>query len=85
MGTVESGQVALLAVFLFSSILNAAYFLPIVYKAYFKEPSADLAQVKEAPPCCLIPLCLTAFFSVALFFYPKLLLELAGLIAGVTF
>ena len=85
MGTAESGQIALLVVFLISSILNAAYFLPIAYQAFFKEPAADLAEVKEAPPLCLFPLCITASLSVILFFYPKPLLSLVGLITGVTF
>ncbi len=85
MGTAESGQIALLVVFLISSILNAAYFLPIVYQAFFKEPSAELAEVKEAPRLCLVPLLITASLSVVLFIYPKPLLSLCGLITGVTF
>ncbi|MFT5406624.1 MAG: multicomponent Na+:H+ antiporter subunit D, partial [Verrucomicrobiales bacterium] len=85
MGTAESGQIALLVVFLVSSLLNAAYFLPIVFQAFFKEPATELAEVKEAPRLCLIPLCITACLSVALFFYPKPLLTLAGLVTGVTF
>ena len=82
MGTVESGQIALLVVFLISSILNAAYFLPIVYRAFFKEPNGEDRGRQEAPILCLIPLCITAFLSVLAFFYPNLLLNLASLISG---
>ena len=38
MGTAQSGQIALLVIFLISSILNACYFLPIVYRAFFCAP-----------------------------------------------
>jgi len=85
MGTMEAGQIGLLVVFLVSSILNAAYFLPIVYQAFFKEPGPALAEVREAPIFCLVPLCITATFSVLLFFFPKTLLTLVGQISGVTF
>ena len=85
MGTVESGQIALLVVFLISSILNAAYFLPVVYKAFFLPPAEGSQDGHEAPLLCLIPLCLTAFISVCLFFYPNLFLKLAAAATGLTF
>lgn len=37
-GALESGQIWIVVVLLFSSLLNAAYFLPIVYAAWFKDP-----------------------------------------------
>jgi multicomponent Na+:H+ antiporter subunit D len=37
-GTMERGNVWLLVVLLTSSLMNAAYLGPIVYKAYFEEP-----------------------------------------------
>ena len=85
MGTLEADQVGLLVVFLVSSILNAAYFLPIVYKAFFCRPeeSKFAPGVKEAPWQCLLPLYTTATISITLFFFPKLLLDLASLITGI--
>ena len=82
MGTAESGQIALLVVFLISSILNACYFLPIVYRAFFCRPEESLYEGgrQEAPLACLIPLCITALLSVLSFFNPGLFIELAGLI-----
>ncbi len=41
-GAVESGVAAwVLPVLVASSLLNAAYFLPILYRAWFKEPTGD--------------------------------------------
>ena len=85
MGTAESGQIALLVVFLVSSILNACYFLPIVYRAFLCRPEESLYDGgrQEAPLACLVPLCITATLSVFSFFNPNLLLKLAGLMTGV--
>lgn len=85
MGTVESGQVALLVVFLVSSLLNAAYFLPIVYKAFFLPPPPESKGGHEAPLFCLVPLCITASISVLTFIWPKFFLKLATATTGLTF
>ncbi|BCA78295.1 monovalent cation/H+ antiporter subunit D family protein [Desulfuromonas sp. AOP6] len=78
-GAVNSDQLILLLILLVSSLLNAAYFLPIVYRGFFaKTPEGeDEAGVKEAPVLCLIPLSVTALASLGLFFYPDLFLRLA--------
>jgi multicomponent Na+:H+ antiporter subunit D len=42
LGAVAAGQAAwVLPVLIASSLLNAAYFLPILYRAWFREPAAD--------------------------------------------
>ncbi len=79
LGTLEADQFPLLIVLLVSSILNAAYFLPIVYRAFFctEEESQFENQVKEAPRWCLVPPVITACLSVVLFFYPQPFFNLA--------
>ena len=81
LGTLEAGQVAFLVVLLSSSILNAAYFLPIVYRAFFCAPEDSLFEegIQESPPWCLYPLCITALGSLVLFFYPQPFFRLAEL------
>lgn len=88
LGAAEAGQIALLVVYLVSTILNAAYFLPISYQAFFPRKGTvgeagdvkfSRAGVKEAPPACVVPLCVTAALTVGLFFFPVFLLELADL------
>ena len=86
MGTAQSGQTALLVIFLVSSLLNAAYFLPIIYKAFFlAPPEGEPTEIREAPLACLIPLCLTACVSIFFFFCPTLWLKLASTITGIHF
>lgn len=79
LGTLESGQMFFLFILLFSSLLNAAYFLPIVYKAFFctDEESMFENKVDEVPIWCLVPLSFTAVVSVVLFFFPQPFLKLA--------
>jgi multicomponent Na+:H+ antiporter subunit D len=83
-GAVEGDQLVLIVVLLISSLLNAAYFFPIVYRGFF-VPAADGEGdgIKEAPFFCLVPLSVTALVSLALFFYPDTLLELARMALGI--
>lgn len=80
-GAVNSDQLILLLVLLVSSLLNAAYFLPIVYRGFFAKAAEETTEsgIKEAPLFCLIPLGVTACGSLALFFYPDIFLRLAQL------
>jgi multicomponent Na+:H+ antiporter subunit D len=85
LGTLEADQPVMLIVLLVSSLLNAAYFLPIVYNAFFCTPEKAMFGNKfhEAPLWCIVPPVLTAVGSIVLFFYPTLFLELAKLALGV--
>jgi multicomponent Na+:H+ antiporter subunit D len=79
-GTLEAGQLALLAVLMISSLLNIAYLLPIPLRAFFSAPSSDHAPggVREAPLPCLAAIVVTAVGCLALFFYPEPLYRLAS-------
>jgi multicomponent Na+:H+ antiporter subunit D len=81
LGSLEAHQMAIVVVLLFSSLLNAAYFMPIVYKAFFCRPEDAQFQntVREAPPFCVVPLVITAVTSVLLLMYPQPFLRLATL------
>jgi multicomponent Na+:H+ antiporter subunit D len=78
-GSVDRGNGWVLAVLLVSSLLNAAYLGPIVYKAYFEVPSASQDNVGEIP-WMVIPLILTAAASLGLGAYPNPILKLAGMV-----
>ncbi|MBW1769598.1 MAG: monovalent cation/H+ antiporter subunit D family protein [Deltaproteobacteria bacterium] len=85
LGTLEADQMVMLFVLLGSSMLNAAYFFPIVYKAFFCTPEEAMFEnkVEEAPIWCVAPLVLTAVASIVLFFYPQPFLRLARMtVAG---
>ncbi|MCP4719218.1 MAG: monovalent cation/H+ antiporter subunit D family protein, partial [Desulfobacteraceae bacterium] len=81
LGTLEGDQMVMLFVLLSSSLLNAAYFLPIFYKAFFctDEEAMFEKKVVEAPMMCVIPLVITALISLGLFFVPQPFLNLAAL------
>ena len=83
LGTLEAEQPAMLFVLLGSSLLNAAYFLPIVYKAFFcTDAEAMFAkEVREAPIWCVAPLVLTSLITIMLFFFPQPFANLARLAA----
>jgi len=81
LGTLEADQITMLVVLLGSSLLNAAYFLPVVYRAFFCTPEESMFEdkVQEAPLWCLVPLVITAIVSVGLFFFPQPFFNLARL------
>ncbi|OHV72620.1 monovalent cation/H+ antiporter subunit D family protein [Ensifer sp. LCM 4579] len=77
-GSVQAGEMAFLAVLLVSSVLNAAYFLPVSYVAFFGEAAAGegSARVREIP-LVTIPLVVTAILSVLMGIFPGYFLTLA--------
>jgi multicomponent Na+:H+ antiporter subunit D len=76
-GTIETGNWTLLAVLLISTLLNVAYFGPIVYQAVFGSPPAGGHEdVREAPYAVLIPLLITAAVTVLLGLFPDYFLRL---------
>ncbi len=82
-GAIEGHQLLLIAVLLTSSLLNAAYFLPIVYRGFFAaSPEGGEEGFKEAPLLCIVPLSLTALASLTMFFYPDVFIKLIRLALG---
>ncbi|MGO4118843.1 monovalent cation/H+ antiporter subunit D family protein [Rhizobium ruizarguesonis] len=77
LGSVEAGEIAFLIVLLVSSVLNAAYFLPVSYAAFFgTEEQESPATVREIP-MMTIPLVVTALLSVLMGIFPGYFLALA--------
>lgn len=87
-GAMDAGQTALLVVFLVSTILNAAYLLPIGYRAFFPKDPELAAQpfswknTEEASLPCILPLSITAVLAFVLFLKPQILLQLAALMVS---
>ncbi|MDR1167224.1 MAG: monovalent cation/H+ antiporter subunit D family protein [Deltaproteobacteria bacterium] len=73
-GAIDQGQLVLLIALLLSTALNAGYFVPIFYRAFFLQPEegTDLSQYHEAPLSMVVPLVFTSVVSVVLGFYPWL-------------
>ena len=81
LGAVEAKELAFLFVLLSSSVLNAAYFLPITYKAFFEKeqppPVATPVEPIREIPMVAIPLVLTALLSLLMGLYPDYFMTLA--------
>ena len=70
-GALEAGQDWVILLLVFSSLLNALYFLPILYSAWFREPDGPWPQErdfgrKETAWTLLLPPLVTAAFTIAI-------------------
>ncbi|MEQ9824495.1 MAG: monovalent cation/H+ antiporter subunit D family protein [Puniceicoccaceae bacterium] len=82
-GTLEAGLPFALLVLVLSGLLNAGYFFPILYRAFFKEGSG-LEQYTEARPAMVIPLVSTAVLSLVFGLFPNLVFQFFELATQVT-
>lgn len=84
-GALQSQQMVAVAVITLSTLLNAAYFLPILHSAFFGRADDDDHHHHghgEAPLPSVLALCLTAAGTIALFVLPDQVLTLAGALLG---
>ena len=84
LGAMEVEQWFAVAVILGSTLLNAAYFLPILYTAFLKPEAADGHghEHGEAPLPIVLALVTTAAGTILLFLIPGPALELAARLVG---
>lgn len=75
LGSMEANQVLIVMVLLGSTLLNAAYFLPILKTAYFDE-SADAAHQHEAPLIMRVALVSTAIGTCLVGLYSDFIVSL---------
>jgi len=81
LGAWQAEHLVAVLVIIVSTLLNTAYFVPIIYAAWFKSP-VDEMRHGEAPVAIVMALCLTALLTLLLFFVPDLPLALASAIPG---
>ena len=90
LGAFETEQFVAVGVIVISTLLNAAYFVPIIYRAFFKEEkiskdnhhSEHSSEHGEAPWPIVAALTLTASLTILLFFFHQIPLELANQMVG---
>ncbi|WP_236890188.1 monovalent cation/H+ antiporter subunit D family protein [Desulfoluna limicola] len=86
LGTMEIHNWILLTVLLVSSLLNAGYFVPVVIQAFFGKPlPEDEGQTEslEQTPLArfmVVPLTITAIFSVLFGLYPNLFFKIISVL-----
>lgn len=77
LGAIDAQSYIAIATLVISTVMNAAYLLPIVHAAFFRKPEAPLGH-GEAPRRMVWALCFTAASTVLLFFYTGWLLQIAS-------
>jgi multicomponent Na+:H+ antiporter subunit D len=82
-GAMAQAEWAAVAVIVASTLLNAGYFLPVIYRAFFVAPAGDAHRHGEAPLPIVAALVLTSAGTIALFFVPEVPLALARDAIGV--
>jgi multicomponent Na+:H+ antiporter subunit D len=82
-GALQAEQFFILGIFLLSGLLNAAYFFPIVHRAFFRQGGKDLDHHGEASPLMVVPICIVAALSILLGLQPNLLFSFFELAAGI--
>ena len=85
--TVDTGEWILLGVLLLSSLLSIAYLLVVPLRAFSsvegERSEGRTAEIREAPPACLVAIVITAAGCAALFLYPDPFFELVNQVAAV--
>jgi multicomponent Na+:H+ antiporter subunit D len=68
--SVDTGHLIIIGALMLSSLLNVAYLLPVVGRAFFlPAPEGTPTKFAEAPLLCWLPPAITAIGCIVLFFY----------------
>lgn len=81
-GAMSTGQWFAIAVIVISTMLNSAYFLPIIYRAFLVKPDVE-GDHGEAPLPILIAISATAIGTILLFLFPGVAFDLAKQMVGI--
>jgi multicomponent Na+:H+ antiporter subunit D len=75
-GAFEANNLVAVFTIIASTVLNAAYFLPILYMAWFEREKEGGKEHGEAPFLAVLALCLTALLTLAFFLFNGPVIEL---------
>jgi multicomponent Na+:H+ antiporter subunit D len=86
-GAMDAQAWVAVGVIVVSTVLNASYFLPIVWRAFLSKPEAGhgatpLVGHGEAPWPIVLALAATALGTIALFFFPSVPFDIAELVGA---
>jgi multicomponent Na+:H+ antiporter subunit D len=83
-GSVEAHQLGILLILIASTLLNAAYFAPITYKAFFgtRPVGEPFIGIREAPLSMLIPILIACTISVLIGIFPDFMLQFVKAVTG---
>ena len=75
-GAFQADNYVAIATIIISTALNAAYFLPIVFAAWFMKPDPETPVHGEAPLAAVLALTITAALTLLFFFFNAPVIEL---------
>jgi len=80
----DAGHIILMAVIVVSTLLNLAYFGPVVFRGFFMPPAKgiDMAEYSEAPKSMVIPMFIIALLSVLIGLYPPAFVGFVDVFGG---
>ncbi len=79
-GALKIDNIVIVVVLMASTILNAAYFVPITFRAFFEggKDRFSVKDIKEAPLTMVVPLVLASLISLVLGMFPDFFASLIG-------
>ncbi|CAG36042.1 monovalent cation/H+ antiporter subunit D family protein [Desulfotalea psychrophila] len=80
-GSVQANQMGIMLVLITSTLLNAAYFAPITYRAFFGKRTVETG-IKEAPLSMLIPILIACSVTIIIGIYPHFMLQFVKAVIG---
>ena len=75
-GAFQADNMVAIFTIIASTVLNAAYFLPILYMAWFEREDKGATKHGEAPMAAVLALCMTALLTLAFFLFNGPVIEL---------
>jgi multicomponent Na+:H+ antiporter subunit D len=75
-GAFEANNLVVVFTIIASTVLNAAYFLPILYMVWFEREKEGGKEHGEAPILAVVALCITALLTLAFFLFNGPVIEL---------
>jgi multicomponent Na+:H+ antiporter subunit D len=81
-GAFESDNYVAIFTIILSTVLNAAYFLPVIFAAWFAQEAPGGKDHGEAPWPAVLALCVTAALTLAFFFFNQPVLDLEAQLVG---
>jgi len=82
-GAFQSDNYVAIFTIVASTVLNAAYFLPIIFAAWFRPESDPHAKDHgEAPLPMVVALCITAVLTLGMFFFNQPIIDLEAQVVG---
>ncbi len=81
-GSLEAGNLLVVFTLVASTVLNAAYFLPVIYRAWWRPETLPAKDHGEAPWPMVLALTITATLTIAFFLFNQPVLDLESQLVG---